>query len=80
MIVLLLLGLLATVVLIAVSILISLSEISFAAARDVRLRSKAEAGDPRAVAFLKLRRNSGQVITVLQICLNAVGVLGGIIS
>lgn len=43
MIVLLLLGLLATVVLIAVSILISLSEISFAAARDVRLRSKAEA-------------------------------------
>jgi len=80
MIILLLLGLVATVVLIAVSILISLSEISFAAARDVRLRSKAEAGDPRAVAFLKLRRNSGQVITVLQICLNAVGVLGGIIS
>ncbi|ANQ42539.1 hemolysin/magnesium/cobalt transporter CorC/HlyC [Gluconobacter thailandicus F149-1 = NBRC 100600] len=80
MIILLLLGLVATVALIAVSILISLSEISFAAARDVRLRSKAEAGDPRAVAFLKLRRNSGQVITVLQICLNAVGVLGGIIS
>ena len=80
MIILLLLGLVATIVLIAVSVLISLSEISFAAARDVRLRSKAEAGDPRAVAFLKLRRNSGQVITVLQICLNAVGVLGGIIS
>ncbi|MEN3165844.1 hemolysin family protein [Gluconobacter sp. OJB] len=79
-IILLLLGLAATVALIGVSILISLSEISFAAARDVRLRSKAEAGDPRAVAFLKLRRNSGQVITVLQICLNAVGVLGGIIS
>nr|WP_294916512.1 hemolysin family protein [uncultured Neokomagataea sp.] len=74
------LGLIATIILIGVSILISLSEISFAAARDVRLRSKADAGDPRAIAFLKLRRNSGQVITVLQICLNAVGVLGGIIS
>jgi CBS domain containing-hemolysin-like protein len=70
----------AMTVAILVSILISLSEISFAAARDARLRALAEAGDVRASAFLKLRRNSGQVITVLQICLNAVGVAGGIIS
>ncbi|ACI52889.1 protein of unknown function DUF21 [Gluconacetobacter diazotrophicus PA1 5] len=76
----LLAGLIAIIALIAVSILISLSEISFAAARDVRLRTRAEAGDTRAVNFLRLRRNSGQVITVLQICLNAVGVLGGVIS
>ncbi|QDH16284.1 hemolysin family protein [Swingsia samuiensis] len=75
-----LLGLLATAILIGISVLISMSEISFAAARDVRVRSKADAGDPRAIAFLKLRRNSGQVITVLQICLNAVGILGGVIS
>ncbi|MBB2200393.1 CNNM domain-containing protein [Gluconacetobacter tumulisoli] len=73
-------GLVAIVLLIAVSILISLSEISFAAAREVRLRTRAEAGDARAVNFLRLRRNSGQVMTVLQICLNAVGVLGGVIS
>lgn len=65
---------------IGISILISLSEISFAAARDIRLRAMSEKGDSRATAFLKLRRNSGQVITVLQICLNAVGVLGGVIS
>ncbi len=77
---LLLLGLAAMVAAIAVSILISLSEISFAAARDIRLRALADQGDPRASSFLKLRRNSGQVITVLQICLNAVGVLGGVIS
>jgi len=77
---LLVLGLLALVALIAVSILIALSEISFAAARDARLRSRAEKGDPRAVRFLQLRRNSGQVITVLNICLNAVGILGGIVS
>ncbi|KFL89297.1 putative membrane-spanning protein [Acetobacter malorum] len=73
-------GFLALFLLIAFSILISLSEISFAAARDVRLRSRAEAGDKRAQAFLALRRNSGQVITVLQICLNGVGILGGIVS
>ncbi|GBR27901.1 hemolysin family protein [Acetobacter orleanensis] len=73
-------GFVALFLLIAVSILISLSEISFAAARDVRLRSRAEAGDKRAQAFLALRRNSGQVITVLQICLNGVGILGGIVS
>jgi len=73
-------GLIALVLLVALNIFISLSEISFAAARDARLRSRAEAGDERATAFLKLRRNSGQVMTVLQICLNGVGVLGGMIS
>jgi len=78
--ILFLLGLLTLFLLIAVSILISLSEISFAAAREVRLRSRAEAGDHRAQAFLALRRNSGQVMTVLQICLNGVGILGGIVS
>lgn len=76
----LLLGLLAILALVALSVLISMSEISFAAARDGRLRARAERGDARAVRFLALRRNSGQVITVLQICLNAVGVLGGIAS
>nr|WP_255673768.1 hemolysin family protein [Komagataeibacter sp. FNDCF1] len=70
----------ALVLLVALNIFISLSEISFAAARDVRLRARAEAGDERATAFLRLRRNSGQVVTVLQICLNGVGVLGGMIS
>ncbi|MGF1275477.1 hemolysin family protein [Acetobacter pasteurianus] len=73
-------GLLTLVLLIAISILISLSEISFAAAREVRLRSRAEAGDKRAQAFLALRRNSGQVMTAIQICLNGVGILGGIAS
>ncbi|MXV44682.1 DUF21 domain-containing protein [Saccharibacter sp. 17.LH.SD] len=74
------LGLLATVALIGVSVLISLSEISFAAAREPRMRILAEQGDQRAAAFLKLRRNSGQVMTTIQICLNAVGVLGGVIG
>ncbi|MFT8674879.1 MAG: hemolysin family protein [Acetobacter sp.] len=74
------LGLLALMLLIAFSVLISLSEISFAAAREVRLRSRADAGDRKAQAFLALRRNSGQVMTAIQICLNGVGILGGIVS
>lgn len=74
------LGLFATAVLIGVSVLISLSEISFAAARETRMRTLAEGGDKRAMAFLRLRRNSGQVMTTIQICLNAVGVLGGVIG
>ncbi|MCT6856313.1 MAG: CNNM domain-containing protein, partial [Bombella apis] len=65
-------GLIAIVLLIGVSVLISLSEISFAAARETRMRALAEAGDKRARAFLRLRRNSGQVMTAIQICLNAV--------
>lgn len=74
------LGLAVIAALVALSVLISMSEISFAAARDSRMRNEAERGDRRAIRFLALRRNSGQVITVLQICLNAVGVLGGIAS
>ena len=70
------LGLAVIAALVALSVLISMSEISFAAARDSRMRNEAERGDRRAIRFLALRRNSGQVITVLQICLNAVGVLG----
>ena len=73
-------GLLGLFLLIAVSILISLSEISFAAAREARLRIQAEGGNRKAQAFLALRRNSGQVMTVIQICLNGVGILGGLTS
>lgn len=74
------LGLFATLLLIGVSVLISLSEISFAAARETRMRALADTGDRRAIAFLKLRRNSGQVMTTIQICLNAVGILGGVVG
>ncbi|QHI95757.1 DUF21 domain-containing protein [Aristophania vespae] len=73
-------GIIFTIALIGVSILISLSEISFAAARESRMRTLAEGGDIRAQSFLKLRRNSGKVMTTIQICLNGVGVLGGVIG
>ncbi|MDF7675025.1 hemolysin family protein [Acetobacteraceae bacterium ESL0709] len=73
-------GTFCTLVLIGISILISLSEISFAAARESRMRGLAEEGDKRAKAFLALRRNSGKVMTAIQICLNAMGILGGIVG
>ncbi|QDH14272.1 HlyC/CorC family transporter [Formicincola oecophyllae] len=73
-------GLLAMAALIGVSILIALSEISFAAAHETRMRTLAKEGSKQAQDFLKLRANSGQVITTFQICLNAVGVLGGLVS
>lgn len=76
----LLAGLLGTIALILISIVISLSEISFAAARETRVRILAEKGDRRAAQFLALRRDSGRVITALQICLNGVAILAGIIG
>ena len=61
-------------------IVISLSEISFAAARDTRLRAMAAGGERRAARFLALRRDSGGVITALQIALNAIGILAGVVG
>ncbi|MBE7209958.1 MAG: HlyC/CorC family transporter [Gluconacetobacter diazotrophicus] len=73
-------GLALLLLLIAAGVMISLSEISFAAARATRVQVLEKKGDRRATRFLALRRQSGPVITVFQICLNAVGVLGGIVG
>ena len=73
-------GLFLTLVLVAASIVISLAEISFAAARETRLRALAQDGDARAARFLALRRDTAAVVTAIQICLNAVGVLGGVVG
>jgi CBS domain containing-hemolysin-like protein len=75
-----LLGLLIIIGLIGVSVVISLSEIAFAAAREVRIRALAEAGDKRAIRFVALRADAGRVITALQICTNAVSILAGVVG
>ncbi|EHL97308.1 hypothetical protein HMPREF9946_04285 [Acetobacteraceae bacterium AT-5844] len=75
-----LLGLGLILLLIAVSIVISLSEIAFAAARETRLRVMAQSGESRAARFLALRRNPAGVVTALQIAVNAVGILGGVVG
>jgi CBS domain containing-hemolysin-like protein len=75
-----LLGLFFILVLIAMSIFIALSEIAFAAARELRIRTLAEAGNKRALRFINLRARSGNVITALQISTNAVAILAGIVG
>ncbi|MCR6670437.1 MAG: hemolysin family protein [Devosia ginsengisoli] len=75
-----LLGLLLIALLVMISILIALAEIAFAAAREIRIRALAEQGDARALRFIKLRANAGNVITALQISTNAVSILAGIVG
>jgi len=73
-------GILVILALIAISVVISLSEIAFAAAREVRIRALAESGDRRAQRFVELRGDASRVITALQICMNAVSILAGIVG
>lgn len=74
------LGLIILLILLGISVYISLSEIAFAAAREIRIRALSEGGDKRAQRFIKLRTKSGMVITALQITTNAVSILAGIIG
>ena len=53
-----LLGLFVLLALIAGSVVISLSEIAFAAAREVRIRALAEAGNKKARRFVALRADA----------------------
>ncbi len=66
--------------LIAVSAFFSISEISLAASRKVKLRLMAEGGHPNAQRVLALQDNPGNFFTVVQIGLNAVAILGGIVG
>lgn len=73
-------GVMLIVALIGVSVLISLSEIAFAAARELRIRALAEAGNSKALRFVALRADAGNVLTALQIVTNAVSILAGILG
>jgi CBS domain containing-hemolysin-like protein len=75
-----LVGLLIIIGLIGISVVISLSEIAFAAAREVRIRALAEAGNKQAQRFVALRADAGRVITALQICTNAISILAGVVG
>lgn len=66
--------------LIAVSAFFSLSEISLAASRKIKLRQLADGGDVNAQRVLALQGNPGHFFTVVQISLNAIAILGGIVG
>lgn len=59
---------------------LSLTEIAFAAARKIKLKLMAEAGDERALKVMAIQAQSASFFAASQIGLNAVAILGGILG
>lgn len=72
--------LLLLVLLMAISSFFSVSEIALAASRRLRLRVLANDGDIRAVQILAMQDNPGHFFTGIQIGVNAVAILAGILG
>lgn len=73
-------SLLTIIALIATSAFFSLAEISLAASRRLRLRQMADEGDARAERVMRVQEQPGHYFTVVQIGLNAVAILGGVVG
>jgi CBS domain containing-hemolysin-like protein len=73
-------SLLLILALIALSAFFSLAEITLAASRRLRLRQMADEGDVRAERVLRVQEQPGHYFTVVQIGLNAVAILGGVVG
>lgn len=57
-----------------------MSEISLAASRKIKLKLLADEGNINAQRVLNMQENPGMFFTVVQIGLNAVAILGGIVG
>ncbi|VFP80350.1 hemolysin family protein [Candidatus Erwinia haradaeae] len=68
------------ILLILVSSFFSISEISLAAARKIKLKILADDGNINAQHVLNIQENPGMFFTVIQIGVNAVAILGGIVG
>ncbi|MFO1340323.1 MAG: hemolysin family protein [Burkholderiaceae bacterium] len=66
--------------LIAAAAFFSVAEISMAAARRLKLRQLADEGDARAAKVIAVQDAPGHYFTVVQIGLNMVAILGGIVG
>ncbi|MFA9487819.1 MULTISPECIES: hemolysin family protein [unclassified Mannheimia] len=73
-------AILMLIVLIIISAIISSAEISLAGARKLKLQQLANEGNLKASQVLKLQEHPGRFITVVQIGLNMVAILGGVIG
>lgn len=73
-------SLLIVLLLCAISAFFSLSEISLAASRRIKLKLMADEGNVNAARVLKLQEMPGMFFTVVQIGLNAVAILAGIVG
>ena len=66
--------------LILMSALFAMSEISIAASRKIKLRVMADEGNVNALAVLKLQEQPGAFFAMIQNTLNAIAILGGIVG
>ncbi|CPR17350.1 HlyC/CorC family transporter [Brenneria goodwinii] len=73
-------SLLLIILLIALSAFFALSEISLAASRKIKLKQLADEGNLNADMVLKFQETPGIFFTVIQIGINAVAILAGIIG
>ncbi|WP_137892654.1 hemolysin family protein [Ramlibacter sp. 2FC] len=73
-------SLIVIALLIGVSAFFSVAEISLAASRRLRLRQMADEGDARADQVMHIQEHPGNYFTVVQIGLNAIAILGGIVG
>lgn len=73
-------SILVILLLIVISSFFALSEISLAAARKLKLKLLADEGDMRARHILKMQESPGMFFTVVQIGLNGVAILAGVVG
>lgn len=73
-------SILLIIFLIAVSSFFSVSEIALAASRKIKLKQLVDEGNTNAEQVMKLQANPGTFFTVVQIGVNAVAILGGIVG
>jgi len=73
-------SLLLIAVLIAASAFFSMAELSLAASRRLRLRQLADEGDARAGQVLKVQEQPGYYFTVVQIGVNTLAILAGVVG
>lgn len=73
-------SLILVLVLIAASAFFSVAEMALAASRRLRLRQLADDGDARALRVLRIQEQPGHYFTAVQIGVNAIAILGGIVG
>lgn len=66
--------------LIAISVFLSISEISLASARKLKLQVMADEGNRKAEKVMRVQESSGNFFTAVQIGTNAVSILAGIVG
>lgn len=73
-------AILIILLLILISAFVSCAEIALASSRKIKLQLMGKEGDTRALDVLKMQEQPGSFITVVQIGLNTVAILAGIVG